>query len=554
MPRPSNRLHQPRALVLAAAISLAACGGNGPQEAPLSRAPIGGASGEELAAVQTLHRGNGSEPQSLDPHRAEGVPSSNILRDLFEGLVAEAPDGALIPGAAESWHISEDGLTYTFAMRPDGRWSNGDPVRAGDFEYGLRRSADPATLSRYSSVLAPIRNARAVIAGELPPEALGVEARDERTLVIYLETPTPYLLGLLTHSTCYAVHPPTVEAHGSSWSRAATHVGNGAYALKEWVVQSHIHLSRNPHYWDNANTIIDDVRYYGMDNQDAELKRYRADELDITATIPQKQLKWIRENLAAEFRVTPYLGTYYFGFNVTRPPFSGQPGLRRALSLAIDRDIIAGVVSGAGELPAYSWVPPVRGYRQQVPEEAGWTQQRREAEARRLYAEAGYSRDNPLQVEVLYNTSDNHKRVAIALAFMWKQVLGVEASLSNQEWKVFLETRKRKQETQIYRAGWIGDYEDAYTFAQLLESSNEQNDFGYSSRRYDGLLAAASAEPDTALRARHLEEAERVLLADQPLIPLYFYVTKRMVKPWVEGYEGNIMDHIYTRHLRILEH
>ena len=543
-----------RILPAMGALALAACGGSGTEQGPTRYGPIGGESGVELAATQILHRGNGTEPQTLDPHRAEGVPSSNILRDLFEGLVAEAPNGELIPGAAESWEISADGLTYTFTMRPDGRWSNGDPVTAADFEFGLRRSADPETLSRYSSVLAPIRNARAVIAGDLPPQELGVVAADERTLVIYLETPTPYFLGLLTHSTCYAAHRGTVEAHGSNWSRVETHVGNGAYGLKEWVVQSHIHLERNPHYWDDANTTIEEVRYYAIENQDAELKRYRADELDITATIPQKQLKWIRKNLSEEFRVTPYLGTYYFGFNTTRPPFADQPGLRRAMSLAVNRKIITEIVSGAGEPVAYGWVPPVRGYAQQAPEEAEWTQEQREAEARRLYAQAGYSSENPLKVEVLYNTSDNHKRIAIALRFMWQEVLGVEATLANQEWKVFLETRKRKQETEIFRAGWIGDYEDAYTFAQLLDSSNEQNDSGYNNPRYDALLAAASAEPDIVRRAEHLQQAERVMLADQPILPLHFYVTKRMVKPWVRGYEGNIMDHIYTRHLSILKH
>lgn len=541
-------------LLAAAALGLAGCGGEGPDSAPAPHGPVGGESGRELAQEQVLHRGNGTEPQTLDPHRAEGVPSSNILRDLFEGLVAEAPNGELIPGAAESWEISEDGLIYTFTLRPDGRWSNGDPVTAHDFEYGLRRSADPQTLSRYSSVLAPIRNARAVIAGEQPPEALGVTAVDERTLVVELETPTPYLLGLLTHSSCYAVHRGVVEEHGSRWSRVGTHVGNGAYRLKDWVVQSHIHVERNPHYWDDGNTTLDEVYFYAIENQDAELKRYRADELDITSTIPQKQLKWIRENLAEEFRVTPYLGTYYFGFNTTRAPFAGRPGLRRALSLAVNRDIIASVVSGAGEPVAYGWVPPVRGYAQQVPVEAGWTQEQREAEARRLYAEAGHSPENPLKVEVLYNTSDNHKRIAIALRSMWKEVLGVEATLANQEWKVFLETRKRKQETEIFRAGWIGDYEDAYTFAQLLESTNEQNDSGYNNPEYDALLAAASAEPDTARRAEYLQQAERLMLADQPVLPLYFYVTKRMVKPWVNGYEGNIMDHIYARHLSILKH
>ncbi len=539
------------------ALALCACGGSGPENLPSDpsrQAPPGGETGEELAAEQVLRRSNGAEPQSLDPHRAEGVPSSNILRDLFEGLVAEAPDGELIPGAAESWEISEDGLSYTFTMRPDGRWSNGDPVTARDFEYGLRRSVDPETLSRYSSVLAPIRNARAVIAGDLPPEELGVEAVDERTLVIRLEAPTPYLLGLLTHSTCYAVHRGVVESHGADWSREETHVGNGAYALQAWVMQSHIHLRRNPHYWDDARTTVNEVYYYAIENQDAELKRYRAGELDITSTIPQKQLRWIQQNLGEELRITPYLGTYYFGYNVTRPPFAGNRALRKAMSLAVDRDIITGVVSGAGEPVAYSWVPPVRGYVQQVPEEAGWTQPQREAEARRLYAEAGYSPDNPLEVEILYNTSDNHKRIAIALASMWKEVLGVEVTLANQEWKVYLETRKRKEDTQIYRAGWIGDYEDAYTFAQLLESTNEQNDFGYDNPRYDALLAAASAEPDVQRRAEYLQQAERLLLDDQPLLPLYFYVTKRLVKPWVRGYQGNIMDHIHTRHLSVLKH
>ena len=543
-----------RVLLGSVALALGACGGSDPGEAPARYGPVGGESGEELADVQVLHRGNGTEPQTLDPHRAEGVPSSNILRDLFEGLVAEAPNGELIPGAAESWEISPDGLTYTFTMRPDGRWSNGDPVTAYDFEYGLRRSVDPETLSRYSSVLAPIRNAREVIAGSLPPKELGVEAADERTLVIRLNAPTPYLLGLLTHSTCYAVHRGVVERHGGDWSRVETHVGNGAYRLKDWVVQSHIHIERNPHYRDNESTIINEVYYYAIEDQDAELKRYRADELDITATIPQKQIKWIRDRLASEFRVTPYLGAYYFGFNTTRPPFAGKAGLRRALSLAVNRDIITRVVSGAGEPVAYSWVPPVRGYEQQEPEEAGWTQEQREAEARRLYAEAGYSKENPLTVEVLYNTSDNHKRIAIALRSMWKEVLGMDATLANQEWKVFLETRRSRLETEIFRGGWIGDYEDAYTFAQLLESTNEQNDTGYDNPRYDALLAAASAEPDALRRAENLQEAERLMLADQPILPLYFYVTKRMVKPWVRGYEGNIMDHIYTRHLSILKH
>ncbi|MFQ5635947.1 MAG: ABC transporter substrate-binding protein, partial [Gammaproteobacteria bacterium] len=406
----------------------AGCGGGPGANAP--GAKIGGESGHEHAEVQVLHRGNGAEPQTLDPHRGEGVPSANLHRDLFEGLTLEAPDGAVIPGVAESWEISGDGRVYTFHLRDDARWSNGDPVTAGDFEYGFRRSVDPETLSNYSSILEPIVNATAVIRGELPPGALGVEAVDDHTFVIRLTGPTPYLPGLLNHSTTYPVNRKNVEEFGARFIRAGNLVSNGAYMLAEWIPQSHIKLVRNSYYWDDDDTIIDTVYYYPTENQDAELKRFRAGELDITEEIPKKQLDWVRENFPDAIRIDPYLGSYYFGFNVTRPPFRGNPELRQALSMAIDRDIVTGQVTGAGEVPSYGWVPPVSGYRQRQAPWAEWTQQRRNEEARRLYREAGYSANRPLRVDVMYNTSDNHKRVAVAIASMWKQTLGVETTLT----------------------------------------------------------------------------------------------------------------------------
>jgi oligopeptide transport system substrate-binding protein len=256
---------------------LAACAPDTDGPAPESSQASGPPAGN------VLRRGNGAEPQTLDPHRAQGVPASNVLRDLFEGLVIEAPDGALIPGVAESWTVSDDGLIYTFTLRENARWSNGDPVTANDFVFGLRRSIDPATLSVYSSILFPILNAPAIAAGELAPNQLGVRAIDERTLEIKLAGPTPYLLGLLTHSTTYPVHEASIAAAGDRFARPGTLVSNGAYQLDDWVVQSHIRLKRNREYWDDANTSIDDVWYYPIENQDAELKRYRADELDITA-------------------------------------------------------------------------------------------------------------------------------------------------------------------------------------------------------------------------------------------------------------------------------
>jgi len=503
------------------------------------------------AAENVLRIGNGAEPQTLDPHRAEGVPESNILRDLFEGLVGEAPDGTLVPGAAQSWTISEDGLVYTFILREDARWSNGDAVTAADFEFGLRRSVDPATLSRYSSILFPIVNAEAVINGELPTTELGVRALDKYTLQIELNSPTAYLLGLLTHSTTYPVHRESVAAGGERFARPGSLVGNGAYQLSEWTVQSHVRLDRNPYYWDATNTQIETVYYYAIENPDAELKRYRADELDITGALPYQQLDWVRENLGDELVISPYLGSYYFGFNLTQPPFRNAEALRTALSMAIDREILTQRVAGAGEIAAYGWVPPVAGYTGQQPEWASWTQAERNARAQALYAEAGYSAEKPLRVEVLYNTNENHKRMSVAIASMWKQVLGVETSLLNQEWKVFLETRNQKSDTQVFRAGWIADYNDAYSFAQLMHSKNEQNDSGYVSTDYDGLLDKAAVEQDPAVRAGYLEAAERVLLADLPIMPVYFYVSKHLVKPRVQGFIPNIMDHHATRHLSL---
>mgnify|MGYP001820725844 CR=1 FL=1 len=517
----------------------------GPADKPSS------APGTASATANTLRIGNGAEPQTLDPHRAEGVPESNILRNLFEGLVGEAPDGGLVPGVAESWILSDDGLVYTFQLRKNARWSNGDPVTARDFEYGLRRSVDPATLSRYSSILFPIVNAEAVVNGDLPPSDLGVRAIDEYTFEIRLNAPTAYLPGMLTHSSTYPVHQPSVAAGGERFARPGKLVSNGAYQLSEWVVQSHVRLDRNPEYWDAANTQIDTVYFYAIENPDAELKRYRADELDITDGLPYNQLTWVRENLGDELVIAPWFGSYYFGFNLSRPPFENAKALRTALAMAIDRDILTTKVTGAGEIAAYGWVPPADGYTGQQPDWAGWPQQERNARAQELYAEAGYSEGRPLQVEVLYNTNENHKRISVAIASMWKQVLGVETSLVNQEWKVFLETRNRKEDTEVFRAGWIGDYNDPYSFAQLMHSKNAQNDSAYYSDEYDELLDLAAVELDPRVRMQLMEAAEQQLLEDLPIIPIYFYVSKHLVKPRVHGYTPNIMDHHHVKHLSL---
>jgi len=505
-----------------------------------------------LQAVQVLHRGNGAEVQTLDPHRAEGVPAANVLRDLYEGLIIEAPDGRLVPGVAERWTVSEDGLVYRFQIRRSARWSNGDPVTAQDFVYGLRRSVDPATGSHYAQVLAPILNARAIIAGERPPDALGVKALDDHTLEITLEAPTPYFPGLLTHSSTYPVHRATVERHGERFSRPGLLVSNGAYRLSEWVVQSHIKLERNPHYWNDAATRIDVVYYHPIEDASAELKRYRAGEIDITETIPLQQYRWIRKHLAEELRVAPYLGTYYYGLNLTRPPFKDNPKLRRALSLAVNREILTEKITAMGEKPLYSWVPDgIPGYIPARLDYADRPHTERVAEARRLYAEAGYSPARPLTVELRYNTSENHKKVAIAIAAMWKQALGVRVRLINEEWKVFLANRKQKRVTEVFRAGWIGDYNDPFTFLEILHSRHGMNDSGYANSTYDELLDRASREPDAEKRFQLLRRAEALALADHPVIPLYNYVSKHLVKPHIGGWVDNLLDHHYSKDLYI---
>jgi oligopeptide transport system substrate-binding protein len=501
---------------------------------------------QPAAAEQTLRRGNSVEPETLDPHKARGVSASNILRDLYEGLTTESPAGAIVPGAAERWELSADGRVYTFTLRAGARWSNGEPLLAPEFAAALRRCVDPATGSPVSQILAPIEQAEAIIAGRAPAASLGVEATDVRTLVIRLRAPTPYFPAVLAHPAAYPVHAPGPRGEP---------VGNGAYRLAEWLPHSHLTLERNAHYWNDAATAIDRVIYYPTENPASELKRYRAGELDLTDTIPVSQARWIREQLGAEYQAAPYLGLYYYGFNLTRPPFKDQPGLRRALALAVDREALTARILATGEPPAHNWVPAgVTGYTPQLPPWAAWPAEQQLAEARRLYAAAGYSADRPLELELRYNTGDNHKRVALAVAWMWKRALGVRTRLINEEYKVYLQNRRHRQVTQLFRADWIGDYDDASSFAERMLSASGLNDTGYDNPRYDALVVEARAETDPARRRALLEEAERRLLEDQPVLPLYFYVSKRLVKPYVAGWQPNIMDHHYSQHLSIVPH
>lgn len=527
-----------------AALAAGGCGRDTPGQAPVAQ---DAAPADEVV----FRRGLGGEPDTLDPQRSVEASTYDLLRDLYEGLVTEAPDGSLVPGTAEDWEVSPDGRVYTFRIRPDARWSNGDPVTAADFEAGLRRAADPATGASNAAMLGPIENAEAILAGAADPATLGVEALDERRLRIRLARPTPYLLGLLTHSVAYPVHRPSLAIHGERFARPGKLVSNGAFRLRDWVVQSHITLDRNPYYRAADEVQLDRVVYYSIEQPAAELKRYRADELDFTESLPNAQFGWIREHMPEDLVVAPYLGIYYYLFNTTRPPLDDRR-LRAALSMVVDREILAARITGTGEQPALGMVPPgVHGYAPQAPGWADWPRARRLEEARRLYAQSGYGPDHPLRLTIHYNTGENHRKTALAVAAMWREALGVEAEPVNEELKVLLQRRRDPRRWTVLRLGWVGDYDDASSFLEIFTSDHGQNDAGYADPEFDRLMRAAAVEQDPGRRNRLMEQAERILLESQPAMPLFTYVSKRLVKPWVRGYRPSVLDHNYSRHLSI---
>jgi oligopeptide transport system substrate-binding protein len=513
-----------------AALALSACGGRG-GDAPSS---------------SILLRGNGPDPDSLDPHRARSTESMQILRDVFEGLTRLDRQAAPIPGAAESWTVTDDGLVYRFKLRPGLRWSNGDPLVAEDFTAGLQRLVNPATASQYAEVVDVIVNASDIVSGKKPVDSLGVSAPDPATVVITLATPAPYLPGLMAHPSCSPLHRPSLAKLGDRFARPGDQVSNGAFVLEERLQGSFVRAARNRNYWNDGANRIDGVKYLQIADENAELRAYRAGDLHITVVVPRGQFDWIRENLGAELHVAPQMSTYYYGFNLDRPKFR-DVRLRRALSMVIDRERLANSVLRVGELPAYGWVPPgIHNYQSQTFDYATMPMEQRIAEARKLLAAAGYSRDKPLSFELRYNNGEVHTKCAVAVASMWKEALGVEASLAGVEFKSMVQDIDRR-DVDLYRLSWVGDYNDPYTFLQYMKAGFGINLMHYASREYDALLDSAAQQVDLARRRALLEQAERTALADHPLIPLYFYVNKHLVKPEVRGWYDNVMNIYYSQ-------
>ncbi len=487
--------------------------------------------------ASVLHRGLGPEPDALDIHLAQSLAALNVLRDLHEGLVTFDARAELVPGIAREWSSAEDGLLWRFELDAEARWSDGQPILAGDLVASWRRALSPETASPTAGMLDVVANAREVRLGQLAPEALGVRAVGDHQLEVRLRQPTPWFAELLTHPVTFP------------WPGERPRF-SGPFMLESRVPGAHVRLVRNDQ-WRAAGTVaLDGVVWHVIEEPNIELSRYRADQLHITETIPPGRVEWLARQMGEELRISPYLGSFFLAFNTARPPFEDQPELRRALSLVIDRELLTERVLGAGEVPAWGLIPPgMPGWPEAVGRDSG-TRTEHIAEAQRLYRQAGYGPRRPLTVELRFNTSLAHRRMAAAVAAMWREHLGVRTRQVNEEWKVFVANRRQGRITEVVRGGWIADWRDAANFLQLFESDSPLNYTGWRDAEFDRLMAAAAGSEGEA-RLDHLRQAEARLLDQQVIIPLYYYVSRHLVKPEVAGFEDNVMDIHLSRWLSL---
>ena len=448
---------------------------------------------------------------------------------------------------AESWEMSgrgNEGRSWRFSLRADARWSNGDPVVAADFVRAWQAALAPRTQARTAGLLNAIHGAREVMAGEADPAELGVRAESPLMLLVELEQASPWFLEVLAH-------PVSFPLHASGGESVANRPSNGPYMITGQVPHASITLERNDRFHAADSVALEVIEYLPIEDPGSELSRYRAGEVDITETIPPGRYAWLRENYAQELRVSPYLGAFWLGINMRRVPLGASVDLRRALALAIDRDTLARAVIGSGELPAWSVVPPgMEGYLPQAERSVKLSQAERQDEAVALYRKSGFGPDRPLRVQLRFNTSAQHRRMAVAVAAMWKQVLGVHTELIHEEWKVFVNNRRQGVLTEVFRGGWIADYADPASFLELFRGRDELNTTFYTNPQFDALLDRAATHTGRQ-RMELLQQAETLLMRDMPVIPLYYYVSRHLVKPRVRGFHDNLRDIHLSRYLSI---
>jgi len=511
--------------------------------------------GATLAKKQELVRHIKDEPASLDPVKAVGLPEIQVIRDLFEGLVNQDEKGKLIPGVATRWQ-SNDNRVWTFTLRDNARWSDGTPVTAEDFVYSWQRLVDPKNTSPFAwfAALAGISNAQAIIDGKQTPDKLGVKAVNKHTLTVQLDKPVPYFPNLAANFALYPVPKTAIEKFGNDWTKPGNLVGNGAYVLQDRVVNEKLVVVPNTHYWDNARTVLQKVTFLPINQESAATKRYLAGDIDITESFPKNLYQKLLKDIPGQVYTPAQLGTYYYAFNTQKGP-TADARVRLALSMTIDRRLMAEKVLGTGEKPAWRFTPDVTaGFTPQPSRMEEMSQQELNAEAKTLLKAAGYGPGRPLKLTLLYNTSENHQKIAIAVASMWKKNLGVDVKLQNQEWKTYIDSRNTGN-FDVIRASWVGDYNEPSTFLSLLTSTHSGNIARFSDPAYDKVIEQASIETTDAARNKDYNEAENIIASKAPIAPIYQYTNGRLIKPWLKGYPiDNPEDVAYSRTMYLLAH
>ena len=492
---------------------------------------------QSTLAAGIFRSGHSGEPDSLDPHRAQAGTAVIIANDLFEGLVTLNARGRPVPGIAERWVIGKDGTRYQLYLRKGLTWSDGEPLTAADVVYSMRRLVDPATRAGVSAAqMQVVRGARDILRGKLPPDALGVTALNPSTIAIQLERPAPYFIYVLAYPGLVPVPAHVIERHGNGWTQPGVMVSNGAFMLTEWIPQERVRVVRNPRFREADLVSLDEVHYFPLDDLSTGLRKFRAGEIDAMVNFPPDRLDWIRANMPNALRLSPSLGIYVYVFNNARPPFD-DPRVRRALSMSVDREAIANRLIKTGDRPAYSVVPPgIENYFPPINDpQGGLSIDEKRRQARRLLSDAGFTDSRPLTVSVLYHTSEEHKKVAIAVASMW-QSIGVRTQLRNAERSV-VNAAMKDGDFEIVRAAWFSLLDDPYGFLSYFETGSPSNFARYHNPTFDQAVLDANYLLEPLHRGNALREAEQLLMADQPVLPILYYVSRRLVADRVRGWE-----------------
>jgi len=527
--------------LLLSSLILTACGGG----SNLSRVEQGTIDG-------VLHFGNGTNIQTTDPHIATGLPEHHVITSIFEGLVTKNPYTLEPePGVAESWDISSDGLTYTFYLRENALWSNGDLITAEDFRWSWERALTPELAAQNSYMLYPILNAEAFNTGEISDfSQVGIKVISDLVLKVQLRAPTPFFLQLMDHYITYPVHRETVESFGlytdnlSRWSREGNIVSNGPFELTEWQVNSHVRVEKRENYWDADTVKLNAIVFYPTENLITEERMFRDGLLHRTEEVPLDKVPVYLAEDPDSIVIAPYLSSYFYLINTTREPFN-DVNVRRALSMAVDRDLLNETVLENIMQPAYFLTPPgTIGY--EPPVTFGYDPE----QARALLADAGYPNGEGFPTfEILYNTQENHRKIAIAIQEMWREQLNINVSIVNQEWQVYLESVDNMN-YDVARRGWVGDYVDPNTYLDMYITGGGNNNVGFSNPRYDEIVIdEAPLKLDNKERFALYREAETILMNEMPIIPIYIYQTKNLKSPDIKGAPSNIMDHYNWKYI-----